>query len=346
VERSLDELTARRTELAQGDPDGSLHCVACAHRCRIPEGGRGICRLRRRDGAALLVPWGYVAGVAADPIEKKPFYHVLPGSHALSFGMLGCNLHCSFCQNWESSQVGRDPSSGGTTQRLAASDLVALALRHRCRVITSTYNEPLITAEWAHDVFTLARAGGLRTSFVSNGYATPEVVDFLAPVLDAMKVDLKAFRESTYASLGGRLAPVLETIRELHARRVWVEVVTLLVPGLNDSPAELADIAGFLASVDPEIPWHITAFHPNYRMDDRTSTSAEMLIEAASVGRREGLRFVYAGNLPGHTGNLENTYCPACGTALVWRHGFTVQENGIVSGSCPACRTAIPGIWA
>ena len=214
MQRSLDSLTVRRSELARRDPDGELRCVACAHRCRITEGGHGVCRMRRRDGEALLVPFDYVAGVAADPIEKKPFFHLLPGSRALSFGMLGCNLHCSFCQNWLSSQAGRDPSSGGTAQRISASDLVALASQQRCQVITSTYNEPLITAEWAQEVFTLARQAGLRTSVVSNGHATPEAVDFLAPVLDAAKVDLKAFRESTYASLGGRLAPVLETIRE------------------------------------------------------------------------------------------------------------------------------------
>jgi pyruvate formate lyase activating enzyme len=304
-----------------------------------------VCRLRRRDGEALLVPWGYVAGLAVDPIEKKPFFHLLPGSRALSFGMLGCNLHCSFCQNWQSSQVGRDPASGGAPQLVAATDLVTTALRQRCRVITSTYNEPLITAEWAHEVFTRARAAGLVTGFVSNGHATPEVVEFLSPVLDAMKVDLKAFQDATYKSLGGRLEPVLQTIRELHARGVWVEVVTLVVPGLNDSPAELGDIASFLAEVDPGLPWHVTAYHPDYRKTGGGATPAASLVDAAAIGRRAGLKFVYAGNLQGRTGDLENTRCPGCGVTLVQRSGFAVLESRIVAGGCPSCGQKVPGIW-
>lgn len=303
--------------------------------------------MRQRDGDALLVPWGYVAGAAVDPIEKKPFFHLLPGARALSFGMLGCNFHCSFCQNWTSSQVGRDPQAVARAQLVRPQDLVAAATAHGCQVITSTYNEPLISAEWAFDVFTLAREAGLVTSFVSNGHATPEVLEFLAPVLDAMKVDLKAFDPATYTALGGSLAAVQETIRALWVRGVWVEVVTLVVPGLNDSDQELGDIAAFLAGVSPDIPWHVTAFHPDYELVDRPATPVASLARAVEHGRARGLRFVYAGNLPGRTGDLEDTRCPACQTTLVRRTGFSVRENRLApDGRCPACGAAIPGRFA
>lgn len=336
--------TARRSELARPLGTGRLGCVACAHRCNLAPGGRGVCLMRQRDGDALLVPWGYAAGVAVDPVEKKPFYHLLPGARALSFGMLGCNFHCSFCQNWTSSQVGRDPQAVARVQPVRPEELVAAAAAHGCRVVTSTYNEPLISAEWAFDVFTLARAAGLVTSFVSNGHATPEVLDYLAPVLDAMKVDLKAFDPATYAALGGSLAAVQETIRTLFARNVWVEVVTLVVPGLNDSDRELAGIAAFLAGVSPDIPWHATAFHPDYELTDRPPTPLASLVRAVEHGRAQGLRFVYAGNLPGRTGDLEDTRCPACETTLVRRSGFAVLENRVTAGGrCPGCGAAIPG---
>lgn len=303
-----------------------------------------MCLMRQRNGDALLVPWGYVAGVAVDPIEKKPFFHLLPGARALSFGMLGCNFHCAFCQNWGSSQVGRDPAAHPHLRTVRPEDLVTAATAAGCAVITSTYNEPLISAEWALDIFTLARRAGLVTSFVSNGHATVEVLDLLAPVLDAMKVDLKAFDPATYAALGGSLAAVQETIRTLWQRRIWVEVVTLVIPGLNDSEEELRDMAAFLAGVSPDIPWHVTAFHPDYEFVDRPPTPASTLVRAAAHGRSQGLRFVYAGNLPGRTGELEDTRCPACETTLVRRAGFTVRENRLTPDShCPSCGLAIPG---
>jgi pyruvate formate lyase activating enzyme len=348
VESSLDRFTVPRTELAVPEDSGALRCVACAHRCSLAsEGSRGVCRMRRRHGQAIAVPWGYAAGVAVDPIEKKPFFHFLPGARALSFGMLGCNFHCAFCQNWHSSQTLRDPQAGGTVHPVGADELVHVAVAQRCSVITSTYNEPLITSEWAHEVFTRARAEGIKTTYVSNGHATPEVLDYLASVLDGMKVDLKAFSASAYASLGGRLDAVLDTIRSLAARRIWVEVVTLVVPGLNDSPRELGEMAEFLASVSTDIPWHVTAFHPDFEMTDRPPTPAATLLEAAAAGRRAGLKFVYAGNLPGHTGDLEDTRCPACSATLIRRRGFVVLENRLASGGlCPSCNARVPGIWA
>jgi len=346
VETRLDRFTAARAELAVPHPSGKLVCVACAHRCKLGDGSRGVCLVRGRTGNALFVPWGYTAGVAVDPIEKKPFFHLLPGSRALSFGMLGCDLHCAYCQNWYTSQALRDPAAGEVAQKVTPEELVAAAIEHRCAVITSTYNEPLITAEWAHDVFELARKAGITTSFVSNGHATPEVLDYLAPVIDAYKVDLKSFSPKTYTALGGKLQAVLDTIAGLVERGIWVEVVTLVVPGLNDSPEEMKTIAAFLAGISPDIPWHVTAFHPDYQMTDPPATPTRTLLTGAEIGRAAGLRYVYAGNLPGSVGTLEDTRCPSCGTTLVRRAGFTVLDVLITpDGVCPSCGAATPGIW-
>jgi pyruvate formate lyase activating enzyme len=347
VETPLDAFTAARGELALPHPSGKLVCVACAHRCKLADGARGVCLVRKRAGNAILVPWGYAAGVAIDPVEKKPFFHLLPGARALSFGMLGCDLHCAYCQNWFTSQALRDPRAGDSTEPASPDALVAAAVARSCEIIASTYNEPLITAEWAHDVFAQARRAGLATAFVSNGHATPEVIDYMAPVLDACKVDLKAFSPATYVSLGGKLQAVLDTIASLVDRSIWVEVVTLIVPGLNDSPAELASIAGFLAGVSADIPWHVTAFHPNYKMDRIPATPVATLVAAAEIGREAGLRHVYAGNIPGRADGLEDTRCPSCGTTLVRRSGFAVLETRITpAGACPACGAAVAGRWA
>ncbi|MCG6962635.1 MAG: AmmeMemoRadiSam system radical SAM enzyme [Acidobacteria bacterium] len=347
VDTELDRFTLTTTELAVPHGSGKLVCVACAHRCKLSDGRRGVCLVRSREGEALRVPWGYTAGVAVDPIEKKPFFHVLPGSNALSFGMLGCDMHCDYCQNWFTSQTLRDPSSSTQARPARPGALVDAAVASGCRAVVSTYNEPLITAEWAHEVFEAARIKGLLTGFVSNGHGTPEVLDYLKPVTDLYKVDLKSFRERTYRQLGGHLNAVLDTIRGLHERGLWVEVVTLLVPGYNDEEAELRDLAGFLASVSGDIPWHVTAFHPDYRMGDRHRTSARMLARARVIGREQGLRFVYAGNLPGGIPDGENTVCAECGGTLVERFGFRVTSNRITpGGTCPDCRTPIPGVWS
>ena len=347
METRLDRFTAARTELAVPHPSGKLVCVACAHRCKLGDGARGVCLVRGRAGNAFSVPWGYTAGVAVDPIEKKPFFHMLPGSRALSFGMLGCDLHCAYCQNWFTSQALRDKQAGEQVHEVSPEELVEAAVEHGCPVITSTYNEPLITAEWAHDVFEAARRAGLATTFVSNGHATPEVLDYLAPVLDAYKVDLKSFSPKTYASLGGRLQAVLDTIAGLAGRGIWVEVVTLVIPGLNDSTEELKSIAEFLAGVSPDIPWHVTAFHPDYQMTDPPPTPARSLLAGVELGRAAGLRYVYAGNLPGGVDGNEDTRCPQCGATLVRRTGYTVHEVRLTArGTCPSCGAAIPGVWA
>jgi pyruvate formate lyase activating enzyme len=287
-----------------------------------------------------------VAGVQCDPIEKKPFFHVLPGARALSFGMLGCDLHCGYCQNWLTSQTLRDPASVAPTTTMTPIEFCQLAHRLDAAVVTSTYNEPLITSEWAVEVFREARRQNLRTSFVSNGNGTPEVLDYLKPWVDFYKVDLKCFREREYRQLGGTLANVLTTIRQLHAKGFWVEIVTLIVPGFNDSEKELRDVAAFLADVSVDIPWHCTAFHPDYKMLDRAATPVATLVRACEIGREAGLRYCYAGNLPGRVGDWENTRCPACETVVVERHGFRVRQNRVTArGGCPECGASIAGVW-
>ncbi|MGA9115371.1 MAG: AmmeMemoRadiSam system radical SAM enzyme, partial [Bacteroidota bacterium] len=300
--------------------EGAVRCTACGHRCRIPPGREGVCRVRFNRGGKLYVPRGYTAGLALDPIEKKPFFHVLPGCRTLSFGMLGCDYHCPWCQNWLTSQVLRDPRAGARPVPVEPEDIVEAALREGAPVITSTYNEPLITSEWAMEVFRLARPHGIRCAYVSNGNASPEVLDYLRHHVDFFKVDLKSFRAETYRRMGGTLKTVLASIRRLAGEGVWTEVVTLVVPGVNDSERELAAMGGFLASVSPDIPWHLTAFHGDYRMRDAPHTPAELLRRAAGIGREAGLRFVYTGNVSGADGG-QNTLCPGCGRLLVERSG-------------------------
>jgi pyruvate formate lyase activating enzyme len=335
----------REGELYEKHPDGSLTCFACGHRCFIRPGRDGICKVRRNQDGLLLVPGGYVGSLAVDPIEKKPFFHALPGSLALSFGMLGCDYHCGYCQNWFTSQAIRDPEATARPEPRSAADLVGQAVRHGAPILASTYNEPLITSEWAVEVFREGRERGLLGAYISNGNATEEVLRYLRPWVDLYKVDLKSLREENYRTLGGRLSVVLDTIGRLKSMDFWVEVVTLVVPGFNDSDRELRETARFLVSVSPEIPWHVTAFHQDYRMTHPENTPRETLLRAAAIGREEGLQFVYAGNLPGQVGDLENTCCPGCNALLVERHGYRIGRNRLRSGHCPDCGRAIPGVW-
>jgi len=329
--------------LREGD---KVRCVACGHRCLIAEGRRGICKVRFNAAGELKVPFGYVAGVASDPVEKKPFFHVHPGTDALTFGMLGCDFHCGYCQNWVTSQALRDEASGTPVQAATPAQLVGAAERSGARLVVSSYNEPLITAEWAVAVFQEAGQRGFICGFVSNGNATPEALEFLQPWIRCYKVDLKSFDDRRYRSLGGTLAHVQETIREVHARGIWLEVLTLLVPGWNDSEAELRSITRFIASISPEIPWHVTAFHKDYRMTEPANTTVADLVRAAEIGASEGLQFVYAGNLPGRVGEWENTRCPGCRRTLIERCGFSVRDYRLTpEGRCPSCGRRIPGIW-
>jgi pyruvate formate lyase activating enzyme len=327
--------------------DKSIRCTACGHRCLIKDGRRGICQVRFNQDGVLRVPEGYVAALQVDPVEKKPFFHVLPGSNALSFGMLGCDFHCDFCQNWLSSQALRDEAASTRADPISAPALVDLAQAHHSRSIASTYNEPLITTEWAVKVFKQARQAGLKTLYVSNGNATPEALDYLTPWLDGYKVDLKTMSDANYRKIiGGVLQHVLDTIRWVHERGIWLEVVTLVIPGMNDSTEELWDAARYIRSVSPDIPWHVTAFHPGYKMTDRGPTPADTLLRAAEIGEEAGLHYVYTGNLPGRTKNWEDTRCPNCQTTVIKRVGFQVLANTITAeGACPACGTPIPGVW-
>jgi len=344
----LGEVLARRTsegQLYEKLPEGRVRCFACGHRCLIPPGREGICRVRFNQDGLLRVPHGYVGALQVDPVEKKPFFHALPGARALSFGMLGCDYHCGYCQNWITSQALRDPSAVAPPEEITPAELVRLAKKHGARIVTSTYNEPLITSEWAVAVFREAKQAGLLCSYVSNGNGTPEVLDYIQPWVSLYKVDLKGFRDRAYRELGGTLERVLWTIRSLHERGIWVEVVTLVVPGFNDSRQELGDLAQFLVSVSPDIPWHVTAFHRDYKMTENRDTDAATLLRAAEIGVGAGLRFVYAGNIPGSVGSWENTCCPGCRALLVERVGFHVLRNRIANGACPECSRAIPGVW-
>lgn len=347
LEQVLDART-RDGELCAPLPDGSVRCFACGHRCLVRPGRRGICKVRFNEGGRLRVPYGYVAALQSDPTEKKPFFHVLPGSDTLTFGMLGCDFHCGYCQNWLTSQALRDDAAGVPPTDVTPETLVALALRSGARLVGSSYNEPLITAEWAVSIFRVAREHGLKTAFISNGNATPEVLDYLRRWTDGYKIDLKSMSDRSYRKLGGVLRHVLDAVRMVHERGFWLEIVTLVVPGFNDSDEELRAAAEFIASVSPDIPWHVTAFHKNYRMTDPEDTGPETLLRAAQIGVAAGLRYVYAGNLPGRVGRFETTFCPGCGARLIERVGYVIRWDRLTpnGGACPECGRRIPGLWA
>ena len=337
---------AKEADLWESMPDNWVRCFSCGHRCKIAPDRDGICKVRFNKGGKLYAPHGYVGGIQIDPIEKKPFFHALPGSNALSFGMLGCDYHCAYCQNWITSQTIRDPLASSPIRPVSPEELVGIALDHKTPVLTSTYNEPLITSEWAVEIFKLARKYNIKCSYVSNGNGTPEVIEYIRPWVQLYKIDLKSFRQKNYQQLGGKIDNVLNTIRQIHHLGIWLEIVTLTIPGFNDSDEELKDIANFLVSISPDIPWHVTAFHQDYKMTDPDPTPMETLLRAAEIGYNAGLHFVYAGNIPGMVGTYENTYCPSCHTLLIERFGFHVTRNRITNGSCPKCATPIPGVWS
>ncbi len=344
----LDKMTVEGA-LYEKLPDNAVRCFACGHRCLIREGRRGICQVRFNEGGTLRVPHGYVAALQSDPIEKKPFFHVMPGSNALTFGMLGCDFHCGYCQNWMTSQAMRDPASDDSInfiRKVTPKGMVDLARRTQASVVVSSYNEPLITSEWAVAIFKEAKAAGLMCAYVSNGNNTPEVMEYIRPYISAYKVDLKCMQEKNYHKLGGVLKNTLDGIKRAHDLGLWVEIVTLTIPGFNDSNEELWDAARFIASVSRDIPWHVTAFHKDYKMTEPDNTDAKTLLRAAEIGREAGLRYVYAGNLPGHVGEYENTFCPHCNELVVKRVGYVITEYRLTaSGSCPRCGTKVPGVW-
>ena len=344
--RHLLDCDTQPGKLVRELENDSLICTACGHLCKLKSGQRGICKVRYNDQGILRVPFNYVAGLQNDPIEKKPFFHALPGSRAMSFGMLGCDFRCAYCQNWFTSQTLRDDLSTQESTHMTAKDICELAQRNDARTIVSTYNEPLITSEWAVEVFQEARKRGIRTAFVSNGHGTPEVIEYISPWIDFYKIDLKTFSDKNYRKLGGNLTAVLDTVGRVFSAGMWTEIVTLVIPDYNDSDKELTNIAEFIASISLDIPWHVTAFHPDYKMQDRGRTPVTTLLRAREHGKQAGLKFVYSGNVPGQAENAENTYCPECDKALVTRIGFRVRNNYLQDGCCPKCREPIAGRWS
>jgi len=324
----------------------AVRCFHCAHRCKITAGRRGICQVREnRDGRLESLVYGQLVAQHVDPIEKKPIFHMLPGSRAYSIATVGCNFKCRFCQNADLAQMPTDHQGAIVGQTVTPEAVVAEARANGCASIAYTYTEPTIFFEFALDVARLARAAGLRNIFVTNGYMTAEALDMLLPVLDAANVDLKSFSESFYKeTCGARLEPVKATLKRMKAGGVLVEVTTLLIPGANDDPEELKALARFVAvDLGPETPWHISRFHPTYRMTERPVTPLETLNRARDIGMAAGLRYVYVGNVSGSGG--ENTLCPACGNIVVNRFHYRSRTNLIDTNHCAYCHQVIDGIF-
>ena len=330
----------------QAGKEDEVICGLCNHHCHIKDGKRGICGVREnRNGKLYSLVYGRLVSEHNDPIEKKPMFQFLPGSRSYSIATVGCNFHCLHCQNYEISQYPHLYGGGITGRERTPETVVQAAVQADCSSISYTYVEPTIFYEFAYDCSVLAHERQLKNIFVSNGYMAPEVTRHLASVLDGINIDIKAFTDDFYKKVcKARLQPVLDNVQLMHNLGVWVEVTTLLIPGLNDSSEELRDIARFVKGVDPGIPWHVTAFYPTYKMTDRESTPVETLRRARDIGLEEGLRFVYEGNIPGEGG--ENTYCPSCGTELISRFGFSIRQNRLTDGCCSDCGEKIEGVWS
>lgn len=322
----------------------SVACGLCAHRCRIKNGRRGICGVREnRDGVLYTLSYGAVSAAHIDPVEKKPLFHFLPGSLTYSIATVGCNFTCLHCQNYSLSQAGRQISQ---TPHLLKKpeEIVQTAVRGGCRSISYTYSEPTVFFEFANECAHLARAGGLKNIFVSNGYMSSEAASMMAEVVDAINIDIKAFSDSFYAeTCGGSLQPVLDNVAFFRSAGVWVETTTLVIPGLNDSSEELSALARFIVSVDPNIVWHVSAFRPTYKMTDHHPTSSQVLVQARKIGLEAGLNHVYIGNV--YDGGGEDTTCPSCSKTVIVRRGYSVHRNLVEGGCCPFCSGAISGVW-
>ena len=322
-----------------------VRCDLCGHRCVIAAGSYGTCRVRQNVAGRLKShSFANLVAVNVDPIEKKPLFHFLPGTTSLSVAAAGCNFQCEFCQNW---QISQSPREGRTPRGQATSpqELVSAAVKYGCRSISYTYTEPTIFFELAYETAAIAHERGLGNCFVSNGYMTPKAVQTIAPYLDAINVDLKAFRDQTYRRvMKARLEPVLETLRVLAGAGIWVEVTTLVVPGMNDSPQELGDIAEFIGSqLGVHVPWHVSRFHGDHKMTQTPSTPIETLRLACRIATEAGLKYVYCGNVPGQAD--ERTICPACGHVVIDRVGFTIRGTSLTGGACGECGQAIEGLW-
>jgi len=322
-----------------------VQCDLCSHRCRIADRKLGICGVRQNLGGVLYtLVYGEVIASQVDPVEKKPLYHFLPGTQSFSIAAPGCNFHCGFCQNWQLSQLKAGTGISFEDHFCPATDTVNAAMSQKCASISYTYSEPTVFFEYCLDVSRLAREKGLKNVWVTNGFMTPEALAMIRPYMDAANVDLKFFSERSYKKIcGGSLRPVLDTIAFLRKNNIWVEVTTLVVPKKNDSLSELKQIASFIAGIDPDIPWHISKFFPNYQYDREQPTSEGVLQSAAEVGKKCGLRYIYVDNVFGWG---SSTYCPQCTELLIKREGFFIRENSVENGACAFCKTRIPGVFA
>jgi len=325
--------------------DGNrVRCNLCNHRCKIEEGKRGICGVREnRSGRLYSLVYGKIIAEHIDPIEKKPLFNFLPGSKAFSIGTVGCNFQCKHCQNFDISQYPLEHRGEIIGRDRTPEQIVEATKKAGCKTIAYTYTEPTIFYEFAYETAVLARKQGIKNVFVSNGYMSTEAAHKIAPYLDAINIDIKAFTDEFYEDVcGARLKPVLETIKLMKDLEVWVEVTTLVLPGLNDGEQELRDIVRFVKSIGPEIPWHVSQFYPAYKLLDLPPTPVETLRRARDIGIEEGLRYVYEGNVPGEGG--EHTYCYACGAKLIERYGLELVRNRLEDGKCPDCGTTIDGV--
>jgi pyruvate formate lyase activating enzyme len=325
--------------------DNKVKCYLCAHKCVIEPRKRGICMVREnREGALYSLVYGKIISQNVDPIEKKPLFHFLPGSRSYSIATVGCNFQCEHCQNFEISQLPRQEKREIPGQDLTPAQIVAGARDSGAASISYTYTEPTIFGEFAYDTAVLARQEGIRNVFVSNGFMTEKSATIMAEVLDADNIDLKSFSDSFYRKIcKARLQPVLDTISRMKESAVWLEVTTLIIPGLNDGDEELRELAGFLKDVGADIPWHVSAFYPTYKMLNRPRTPAATLRRARQIGLEAGLRYVYTGNIPGEDG--EKTFCYACGALVIDRFGYTIRHNHLKDGTCGQCGAVIDGVW-
>jgi pyruvate formate lyase activating enzyme len=326
------------------EDQGGVTCGLCRFRCTIHEGKRGICGVRENRGGVLYsLVYGKAVAEHVDPVEKKPLFHFLPGSRSYSVATVGCNFRCFHCQNYSISQPSREGAVPGG--QLMPGEIVARAQASGCRSISYTYTEPTVFFEYAYDTAVLAHRAGIRNIFVTNGYITTEALSFIRPFLDAANVDLKGFSDRFYREIvGAELLGVLDCIRDYKRLGIWIELTTLIIPGLNDSDEELSAIARFIADeVGVETPWHVSRFHPTYRLTDRPATPVSTLRRARQIGVAAGLRYVYEGNVPGEGG--ENTYCPGCREPLITRYGFAIEESAVINGKCPECGHVLDGVW-
>ena len=338
-----DKAMQKEAILYEKMDNAEVHCFLCNHNCTIKPSKFGICGMRENiEGILYTYAYGRVIAANVDPVEKKPLYHFLPGTSSYSIATAGCNFQCEFCQNWRISQTSRKKDKSLSGYSMSPEDVVSGAIQNVCKSISYTYTEPTIFFEYALDIARLAREKGILNVFVTNGFMSLKALDIIRPYLDACNVDLKSFSDKFYRKIcKGRLKPVLDSIEYMHKIGIWVEVTTLVVPGANDSEEELSDIAQFIASVNPNIPWHISRFHPDYKFTNKGPTPLETLEKAAAIGKKAGLHFIYIGNVP----DDKNTICPKCKEVLIFRRGYSISRPEIKDGLCAFCSTPVPGVW-